>query len=90
MRTGKITNHLPVVSLALMLCMILALMYYVTTANYTHRYLGWGADQAWAAPVPTAMLLMFRVNRLASPIVSTILAAPFLFTVFKDSVKYRP
>jgi hypothetical protein len=83
MRTGKITNHLPEVSLALMLCMIFALMCYVTTGNYTHRSLGWGADQAWASSVPTAMLPMFRVNWLASPIVLTILAAPFLFTAVK-------
>jgi len=44
MRTRKITKHLPATILALILYLIVSLLYFGTTRNYSHRYLGIGPD----------------------------------------------
>ncbi|MBV8378318.1 MAG: hypothetical protein JO279_15075, partial [Verrucomicrobia bacterium] len=44
MSTRKITNHLLVAGLAFILYFITSLLYFGTTKNFSHRYLGWGAD----------------------------------------------
>jgi hypothetical protein len=44
MRTQKITKQLPTDILALILYLIVALLFFGTTGDYTHRYLGFGPD----------------------------------------------